>query len=831
MAEVIANHTISVAENLGNLTVQEQEVSSPTSSPTTSATAHSRTESESASSITSEVAPLDLDVDRKAIESVHESVSEVLAVAAESPEKATEVSPEAVPENTHHVNSESAPVATEVTGEVAPKITIVSVPESAPVAAKELNETTPEKIPEIPSESTPAVSGVQSSLEAEVATEPTPEAPQIVLEAAPETLEATPEVTPEVVSKAPSAVEVTSAPEPLESITTNPQVEEPETKPAPSVHTATKPTPLYPQSKFELVDRFIDDPRPLRVAVIGGGLSGILAGILLPAKVPNIQLTIYEKNKDFGGTWLENVYPGVRCDIPSHVYQSTFEHKIDWSDQFAPGAEIRDYWQGVATKYNVHQYARFGHRVEDLSWDNTDSVWKVTLTDVDTGETKVEIQDFVLTAIGRFNAWKLPDYPGIDEYKGVLRHASHYDATFDPAGKTVAVIGNGASGIQLVANLQKTVTHLDHYARNRTWIAGSWAPGDERTLQPQPYTEEQTALFKTNPSAYLAFRKSLEDKYWRRFSAFFRGSPENTALRARFTDIMRTRLAKKPELLEHILPDFSPNCRRLTPGPGYLEAISEPNVDYIRTPISHFTPTGIVTTDGVSRPVDAVFCATGANVNMLPPFSIHGPAGHDLRSLWDPSPSEPLPPSIPPSHAGFPYSYLGQATPGFPNLFFVHGPHGAGPSGTVPHSVENQLTMYAKFLRKIAREGIKTISPSAAAADEFIAYSDSFFNATVLSDHCSSWYNGAKPGGRIHGIWPGSAGHVTAVRREPRWEDWEYTYLGVEGNRFAWYFGNGWTGMEADGESDMTNYLKEVGKEGDLRDLHESWWELPGVRR
>jgi cation diffusion facilitator CzcD-associated flavoprotein CzcO len=631
--------------------------------------------------------------------------------------------------------------------------------------------------------------------------------------------QATPAITPETLKVAP---EITTPPPAPDTITKD-QVHVPDTKLPPSIQTATKPSPLYPVSKFDLIDRFIDDPRPLRVAVIGGGLSGVLAGILFPAKVPNIQLTIYEKNKDFGGTWLENVYPGVRCDIPSHVYQSTFEQKIDWSDRFAPGAEIRDYWQGIATKYNVHQYARFGHRVEDLTWDNNDSVWKVTLTDVGTGETKVEVQDFVLTAIGRFNAWKLPDYSGINDYEGVLRHASHYDPTFDPTGKKVAVIGNGASGIQLVANLQKVVGHLDHYARNRTWIAGSWAPGDERTLEPQAYTPEQVALFKSDPSAYLAFRKTLEDKYWRRFSAFFRGSAENAALRTQFTEIMRKRLAAKPELLEHILPDFSPNCRRLTPGPGYLEAIASPNVSYIRTPISHFTEIGITTTDGKSHPVDAVFCATGANVNALPPFSIHGPSGIDLRTLWDPVSNHPE------SHH-FPYSYLGQATPGFPNLFFIHGPHGTGPSGTVPHSVENQLAMYAKFLRKVSREGIKTIAPSRSATDEFIAYSDAFFNDTVLSDHCSSWYNGAKPGGRIHGIWPGSAGHVTQVRREPRWEDWEYTYLGVEGNRFAWYFGNGWTGKEADGESDMTNYLKKPGEPVDLRDVHESWWELPGVK-
>ncbi|KAK4167011.1 hypothetical protein QBC43DRAFT_286406 [Cladorrhinum sp. PSN259] len=577
------------------------------------------------------------------------------------------------------------------------------------------------------------------------------------------------------------------------------------------------PIPSYPKSRISLIDRFIDEPRALKVAVIGGGLAGINAGILLPAKVPNINLIIYEKNDDFGGTWLENVYPGVRCDIPSHVYQSTFEPKTDWSDQFAPGAEIRDYWQSVARKYDVHRFARFRTRVDDLTWDAANSVWQIKLTDLSTNTTKTETADFVLTAIGRFNAWKLPSYPGIDTvYKGVLSHASHWDDSFDPTGKRVAVIGNGASGIQLVANLQKSVAQLDHYARNKTWIAGSWA-GDERTLGPQPYTEEQKQLFARDPAAYLAFRKDLEDKYWRRFGAFFRGSSLNSDLRERFIEIMRTRLAKKPELLEHIVPDFSPNCRRLTPGPGYLEAITEDNVEYVRDPISHFTERGIVTRDGKERRVDAVFCATGANVNMVTPFPIRGENGVDLRTLWDPESKESY---------GFPYTYLGLATPGFPNLLFVHGPHGTGPSGTVPHSVENQIVTFAKILRKAAREGIRTMQPSKKAADEFVEYSDAFFAATVLSDNCSSWYNGGRPGGRIHGIWPGSAGHVTAVRREPRWEDWEYEYLGEEGNRFSWYFGNGWTRKEAEDNSDMTGYLRVPG-EVDIKDLHESWWDLP----
>lgn len=485
---------------------------------------------------------------------------------------------------------------------------------------------------------------------------------------------------------------------------------------------------------------------------------------------------------------------------------------MDWSDLFAYGAEIRDYWQATARKHNVYRYAKFGRSVEDASWDQVAGRWKLILRDVDTGEIEVKEADAILSAVGRFNAWRLPDYPGITQYKGLIRHASDYDPAFDTAGKKVAVIGNGASGIQLVANLQKTVSHLDHYVRNKTWIVASFA-GDERTLESQPISEDLKKSFE-DPETYLSFRKELEAKYWRRFGSLFKGAKENEELRTQFIETTKRRLAKKPELLNDVIPDFSPNCRRPTPGPGYLEAITEDNVEYIRTPIKRFTETGIETADGVLREVDAVFCATGANIDMVHRFPVRA-NGRDLRDLWKQD-----------GEHGFPYTYLGLATPGFPNFFHVHGPHGAGPSGTVPHSVEVQLTYFAKVLRKMSREGIRSIEPSSKAADEFIEYADAFFATTVFADNCSSWYNGGKPGGRIHGVWPGSGAHVTAVRREPRWEDWKYEYLSDTGNRFAWYFGNGWTSKETDQTSDMTSYLKKP-DDIDLRDLHESWWDLP----
>ncbi|KAH7396447.1 hypothetical protein BKA66DRAFT_409917 [Pyrenochaeta sp. MPI-SDFR-AT-0127] len=577
------------------------------------------------------------------------------------------------------------------------------------------------------------------------------------------------------------------------------------------------PLPIdYPVSKLKLdSSHCIDHVRELKVAVIGAGLAGITAGILLPAKVPGIKLTIFEKNPDVSGTWLENIYPGVRCDIPAHVYQSTFSPNTQWSEIFAKGSEIRDYWQSRAKKHNVYQYVKLRHRVNEAKWDDARSQWQLKVHDLENSKTTVESFNFVITAIGRFNAWKLPEYPGLDEYKGFTRHTSNWDPSFDPEDKKVAVIGNGASGIQVVPNLQLVSKHVTHFVRNPTWIATSWA-GDERTFEPQPYSGEQLKSFE-DPKTYLAFRKELEDKYWRRFRAMVRDSTENEGIRELFVEVMKKRAAKKPELLEGLIPDFAPHCRRLTPGPGYLESLTEDNVELVKTPIKRFTTTGIETVDGKRYDVDAIFCATGANTNLVPPFSIQA-RGVDLSTAWKPG-----------GKWGFPYTYMGMATPGFPNLFFLAGPHATGPSGTVPQAVETALTYFAKVFRKASSQGIKSIAPLKGATDDFIDYCDAFFPTTVLTDNCSSWNNGGVPGQRIHGLWPGSAAHITIVRRDPRWEDWEYE-CESKVNRFA-YFGNGYTQAETEDGTDLTSYLRAPGEEVDLKDLHESWWDTPGARK
>lgn len=173
---------------------------------------------------------------------------------------------------------------------------------------------------------------------------------------------------------------------------------------------------------------------------------------------------------------------------------------------------------------------------------------------------------------------------------------------------------------------------------------------------------------------------------------------------------MGRRLTGNPEHSEALVPDFPPNCRRLTPGPGYLEALTKQNVSFIQVPIKRFTKEGIETEDGVHRKVDAVICSTGANVDYAFPFPVVS-GDKDLSQDWKPE-----------DQLGFPYSYFGIATPRFPNLFFIHGPNAAGHSGTFPHGAENQVTYISRILRKIGGEGIKTLVPSKEAADDFAEY-------------------------------------------------------------------------------------------------------------
>lgn len=157
----------------------------------------------------------------------------------------------------------------------------------------------------------------------------------------------------------------------------------------------------------------------------------------------------------------------MRCDIPSNVYQASFSPNTKWSEEYAQGPEILDYWKSVARKHAVYSKLRLSTKVTGSYWDSSKSQWRVETINLVNGETAVDHFHFLITAIGHFNDWRLPSYPGMSEFRGPIRHSSAWDPTFDPSGKRIATIGNGASGIQVTTALQKSASHVDHYARNR----------------------------------------------------------------------------------------------------------------------------------------------------------------------------------------------------------------------------------------------------------------------------------------------------------------------------------------------------------------------------
>jgi cation diffusion facilitator CzcD-associated flavoprotein CzcO len=296
---------------------------------------------------------------------------------------------------------------------------------------------------------------------------------------------------------------------------------------------------------------------------------------------------------------MSNIYPGVKCDIPADVYQSTFSPSWDWTTPYAGGAEIKAYWKRIVEKFNVQKYITFNSTITSAEWSKEKSKWIVHVT-ID-GASKTDEADFLITATGHFSQPLLPNYPGIETYRGHLRQSSNWDPDFDLAGKRVALIGNGASALQILPPLQKVVSHLDHYARNRTWIAGSFGGEDSNGLMAQDRPSEAR-----DPEKYHGYRKALESKFFKRFRGIIKDGENNATLRKTFEKLMAERLGDRTDLLDSIIPDFSPSCQRLTPGPGYLEALTEPNVSFISSQIERFTETGIQTNDGVHREVDAI---------------------------------------------------------------------------------------------------------------------------------------------------------------------------------------------------------------------------------
>lgn len=574
--------------------------------------------------------------------------------------------------------------------------------------------------------------------------------------------------------------------------------------------------------------------RPVKAIIVGAGIGGIATSILLSRKVNHLTYTLYDRNNKVGGTWAENTYPGVRCDVPSHVYQLTFAPNPNWSEYYSPGSEIQQYYERVAEEYGVTPNLRLSHEVLSARWVAEDFQWEVSVRDLTNGAESIDRADFFISAPGRVNQPYYPDIEGLDHFKGKVIHTARYDSTIDLQDKTVAVIGNGASGLQILPNILPQVAHIDHYVRSKTYVSPTFRQGLLEASGDIPgghiYTEEEKKSFREDPAAYLAYRKGLDKAHYGAVNNQFArlGSEDNQKVRESLLATMLQRLKGDEQWLARLTPDYSPGCKRLTPAPGYLEALIGPKVEFIDNKIVRATEKGLETDDGNVRTVDVIIAATGFQNGFYPRFPTFTQTGDDLSKVWRPG-----------GKIGYPETYLGVMAPDAPNYFFVLQAQGNAYGGSVPYQCEVSATYIARVIRKAQRHGYRSVSPTVSAAKEFSVVVDQYFEDSVVNDGCRTYFKLGGGTGKARNVigFPGTTRQRLEVLSEPRWEDFVFESAhGVhratdEGpstesdfkkdNRFLRFWGDGRSVLDTTNDLDaITSYLTEVGKV-DLRRLHE----------
>jgi cation diffusion facilitator CzcD-associated flavoprotein CzcO len=396
----------------------------------------------------------------------------------------------------------------------------------------------------------------------------------------------------------------------------------------------------------------IHQERHMKIICVGAGASGLLFAYKLQRHFENFELIIYEKNSEVSGTWWENKYPGCACDVPSHNYTWSFEPKLDWSAVYAGSGEIFEYFNSFASKYRLHKYVKTRHQVVGAAWDNERPGWKVTIKDLEYGNEFEHECDILINASGILNNWRWPAIPGLFDYEGKLLHTANWDDSVDLTGKHVGLIGNGSSGIQVLPTIQPKVKHVTTFIREPTWVS------PVQGLEQHVFNPQERHDFAHKPGALTEYRKKIETGLNGQFAMFLKGSTVNNATHDYMVEQMKQKLNDE-RLITKLIPEWSVGCRRLTPGVGYLESLTEPNVTVVYGEIEKITEKGCVCDDGKEYPIDVLICATGFDTTFKPRFPLIAPNGKNLQDEW----------------AQEPRSYLGIAASDFPNYLIFLGNH------------------------------------------------------------------------------------------------------------------------------------------------------------
>ncbi|GAQ12306.1 putative sterigmatocystin biosynthesis monooxygenase stcW [Aspergillus lentulus] len=551
-------------------------------------------------------------------------------------------------------------------------------------------------------------------------------------------------------------------------------------------------------------DTMINEPlpdKPFKIIFLGAGAAGIDFLHWAPRELKdlNVEIVCYEKNGDVGGTWLENRYPGCACDVPSISYSFPWKSNPQWSHFYSSSQEIHRYMRNIVDEEGMMSYIHLRHQVIGAKWIEETSKWTVTIRKLDETDSEgqaievVDECDVLLNGGGFLNAWKWPDIPGLHSFKGDLFHSATYKDDYDLSGKRLAVIGNGSSGIQVVAEAYKHVSKLYTWIRSPTWIlAAIGQRKGSKEGQNFEYTEAQKAEFARDPEKYHRYHKTVENSLNGRFRTLLRDTAESDEVNALALLEMQGKLKDRPDILEMLQPkNFSVNCRRPTPGSGYLEALVGEKTTVLPGSISAITERGVVDINGKEHEVDVIICATGFDTSFRPRFPITGlDPNLTLANKW----------------ATFPSSYLGVSVDGFPNYFTYGGPFTPVAQGTVLPILTLLTKHFLEIIKTMRTQHIRRLSPRASAVEDFAEHAEAYLPRTTWADPCNSWYKMGTGDAKKLVMWPGSRLSYFEVLRHPMLQDYEIEYWSK--NRWG-YMGNGFVDWEFKGTKDLTWYLDE----------------------
>ncbi len=478
----------------------------------------------------------------------------------------------------------------------------------------------------------------------------------------------------------------------------------------------------------------------LRTIIIGAGMAGLAAAFRLNER-GDTNFVIYEKGASVGGTWRENTYTGLGCDTPAHSYAYSFALNPEWSAFFAPGPEIRAYFEDVAARFGLDGHIRFNTEIDECTW--RDDHWHVRTKAGDT-----DLAQVLVAATGVLHHPNIPDIPGLQTFARPWFHSARWDHSVPLDGQRIGVIGNGSTGVQIVSALARRAGKLVQFQRSPQWIMP--CPDNQ-------YSEAEKQAFRDDPANIEAVRNG----------------PETSARRARFTnaiiDAQSPELAeigeivarnleesiRDPVLKEKLRPNYRAACKRMIFSAHYYNAVQQPAVFIENGTIDRIEPTGVRMQDGTFHELDLLVLATGFKADQfVRPIRLYGEGGVELQELW----------------AHGPRAYYAVMMPHFPNLCLLNGPTGPVGNFSLVDIAEKQWGYFDQLIDLVRSGRCVGIAPSMKALETYEAARDKDAMRTVFASGCKSWYLNAKG---IPQVWPWSYDHFVAVMAAPDQSDFE----------------------------------------------------------